>query len=154
MFEAAIQILWPYGAGAAAILFAAYWVWSDVREGNAQARRVMGRLTELFQIESEEEVLKNLRKPDGGTTGSIKLDGDILVALVLEGPEGLFVHSGGRGEDYISVPWRQIDRVDQVNKKHIAIYAKQRDDESIEILLPWSPKMSLDGWIRYKESNA
>ena len=129
-----------------------YGVWTGMQESKEADRRVYGRLAELFETKPLNYVVRSLSKPDSSKVGSVELDGDSVMTIVLCGPAGLFIDHRKR-DTFYSIPWERIDSIEQLSEKRVALRIKEHAGRSTEIVIPWSEDMTLEGWVWYNEQN-
>ena len=127
-----------------------YGVWTGIQESKEVSRRVYGRLADLFEAKPLNYVVRSLSKPDSSKVGSVEFDNDSVITTVLCGPAGLFIDHRTRDMSY-SIPWERIDSIEQLSEKRVSLRITDHADRPIEIVIPWSKDMTLDGWVRYNE---
>ena len=139
-----------YVLAAAIIVPFVYGLWTGRRESREADRRAYGRLTELFEIRPQRYVVRSLSKPDSSVVGSVDVAGDSITTLVLSGPNEIFIGNKPRDE-YFSIPWECIHSIEQLSDKRVSLRLVDDTGRATRIVIPWSHRMTLEGWKRYKE---
>lgn len=144
---------WIFYAVAAFVVGSiAYGVWTGRQESKEADRRVYGRLAELFEAKPQSHVVRSLSKPDSSKVGSVELGENSAMALVLCGPDGIFIENK-TCDKFFSISWERVDAIDRLREKRISLRVNDPSGRSTEIVIPWSKDMTLEGWTRYNEQN-
>ena len=137
---------------AAAICFVGYNIWSGVRESREGEQIVFEKLSELFEKRPESYVIRSLSAPDSSAVGSVAVGDLSAMSSVYSGPNEIFI-AGRNKDEFFAIPWDRIDSTSELGRRRRALLVSRPEGESVHVEIPWSDKMTLEGWERHKQLN-
>lgn len=145
-----VDFIWPLGLALSILAIFGLSVWRGAQVERKENKEILERFADLFESVPEQVVLANVRKPDGGASGSLESTEGSASAIVLEAPNGLYVRFAW-DSTYFLIPWRRVEEVSLLGKKRLNLTAKQENGDSVRIQMPWAPTMTFDGWRKDRE---